>query len=475
MKRLMLATMAMAWLSGSAAAADLMTKAVPMPPPAPVADWSGAYIGVQGGFAWGKQSWDQASFGGFGGAGNINNILNNTTGDFSTLRPLFVDPGIGTGLNQNGGLFGVFAGYQKQLRGSGWVVGGEVDVNWASITGSASASLVSPGEQVSQFRFAPQVSTGTATVAPVTAPVTGTATIAPVTVTIPGQTITSTGSTAPFTFTLPGQTVTVAGQTITLPDQTVTVPGGTFTTFSPGVPPLIPPLPTGTVTIPAQTITIPGQTVVVAGQTITLPDQTVTIPAQTITSTGKTAPVAVTVPGQTAPVTGTAAVPGQIAPVTVTSTNALLQRRSFDVDVTRTASVDTKIDQLASARGKIGYAFGQNFMLFGTGGLALAHAVTTATSTESFTLPVGTGGSTTFNLSNSVSGGATLFGWAAGAGFDWKFLDDGNSGIIFGIQYLHSDFPKHTLGLADANSSVNFVNARQSVDAVTGRISWLIH
>jgi opacity protein-like surface antigen len=210
-----------------------------------------------------------------------------------------------------------------------------------------------------------------------------------------------------------------------------------------------------------QTITIPGQTVVVNGQTITLPSQTITIPGQTITSTGTTAPQNITVPGQTAPVTGV--VNASVLTTTVQIT-----------DVSRTGSVDTKIDFLSSARGKLGYAFGPNWMIYGTGGAGFAHATTTVTATESFTLNLANG-PTVFSNSASVSGGATLIGWVAGGGIDWKFLDDGNSGWIIGAEYLHYEFPRNTIGLSDGGASVNFNNSHQTVDAIKGRISWLIH
>jgi opacity protein-like surface antigen len=81
----------------------------------------------------------------------------------------------------------------------------------------------------------------------------------------------------------------------------------------------------------------------------------------------------------------------------------------------------------------------------------------------------------TFSNNASLSGGSTLIGWVAGGGIDWKFLDDGNSGWIVGAEYLHYDFPRNTIGLSDGNASVNFNNSHQTVDAIKGRISWLIH
>src|SRR5258708_5853070 len=55
MKRLLLTSVAFCALIGAATAAD--QKARPLlkaPPPAPVQNWSGCYVGVEGGGAWGR-------------------------------------------------------------------------------------------------------------------------------------------------------------------------------------------------------------------------------------------------------------------------------------------------------------------------------------------------------------------------------------------------------------------------------------
>ena len=52
MKKLLLATVALATLSGSAFAADLPTKKAPPAPPAPAPIWTGFYAGVNFGGGW---------------------------------------------------------------------------------------------------------------------------------------------------------------------------------------------------------------------------------------------------------------------------------------------------------------------------------------------------------------------------------------------------------------------------------------
>lgn len=94
----------------SANAADLAVKApVYKAPPVMVSDWSGFYIGVNGGYGWGKTSFDP-------------DLFDNIFGD---AKP-------------KGGLFGAHAGYNWQY---GKVVTGlEVDFDGASIKGTDSVS-----------------------------------------------------------------------------------------------------------------------------------------------------------------------------------------------------------------------------------------------------------------------------------------------------------------------------------------------
>jgi outer membrane immunogenic protein len=55
--QLILATvLAATSLAGPALSADLAYKAQPVAAPIQYADWSGVYVGLEGGYGWGKQS-----------------------------------------------------------------------------------------------------------------------------------------------------------------------------------------------------------------------------------------------------------------------------------------------------------------------------------------------------------------------------------------------------------------------------------
>jgi outer membrane immunogenic protein len=145
-------------------------------------------------------------------------------------------------------------------------------------------------------------------------------------------------------------------------------------------------------------------------------------------------------------------------------------------------SIDSKIDMLASLRGKVGWSVAPDWLIYGTGGAAFAHVENTVASTESAAVnPVllqplfgpflFTPGSTPRPL--NASGGATMFGWAAGAGVDWKLPLDAGSALVFGVEYLHYGFPEQTITVSNnAGGSVAF-RATEHVDAVKGRISYL--
>jgi outer membrane immunogenic protein len=107
MKRFLLAStgmLALAGLIGSAHAADLPRQMVTKAPAyvAPYYNWTGFYVGVNGGGGWGRSRWDSA-------------------GSFDT----------------SGALAGGTVGYNWQF--GTWVVGLEGDLDWADIKGSRTA------------------------------------------------------------------------------------------------------------------------------------------------------------------------------------------------------------------------------------------------------------------------------------------------------------------------------------------------
>jgi len=114
--RVMLGSVAALAMISSAMAADLPVKA---PPPAPVMapvwNWSGFYIGINGGYSWGHSSRD----------------LN----FFNPLNGVVLATGTGGGRDMNGGLFGGQIGYNWQAA-SNWVFGLEADAQWTGQKGS---------------------------------------------------------------------------------------------------------------------------------------------------------------------------------------------------------------------------------------------------------------------------------------------------------------------------------------------------
>ena len=87
-----------------ASAADMPTKAPAYQAPAAY-NWTGFYVGINGGGGWGRSNWD----------------------------------GIPTGsFNTSGGLIGGTLGYNWQT--GPWVLGLEGDIDWANINGNSSAA-----------------------------------------------------------------------------------------------------------------------------------------------------------------------------------------------------------------------------------------------------------------------------------------------------------------------------------------------
>jgi outer membrane immunogenic protein len=108
-KRLLLTAASLLALAAGAPlaqAADLAPKA-PAPLPVPIYNWTGIYVGVNGGFAWGHQ--------------DPLNVITNRFDEFT--------------IDYSGGLFGGTAGAQIQL--ARVVLGFESDIAWAGINGRA--------------------------------------------------------------------------------------------------------------------------------------------------------------------------------------------------------------------------------------------------------------------------------------------------------------------------------------------------
>jgi outer membrane immunogenic protein len=102
---------------------------------------------------------------------------------------------------------------------------------------------------------------------------------------------------------------------------------------------------------------------------------------------------------------------------------------------TDTFTTDKKIDELASARGRLGYLIFPNWLLYGTAGIGWGHERITTTA-----LRVRDGILTEEDNANS---NINMFGWVAGVGLEWKFWPGSNSWLLRG-EWLHYDFGKVT-------------------------------
>lgn len=112
--RRLLSTISVLALTATAAVAADLPRQMPAKAPAyvPIAyNWTGFYLGINGGYGWGRSSWD-----GFG------------SGNFNT----------------SGGMVGGTVGYNWQGMGSPWVFGLEGDIDWVNIRGSF-ANALCPG------------------------------------------------------------------------------------------------------------------------------------------------------------------------------------------------------------------------------------------------------------------------------------------------------------------------------------------
>src|SRR5215216_6573356 len=133
MKKLLLSSIAMAAFSAGAMAADLPRRAAPPAyfAPVPLFTWTGFYVGVNAGYAWGNDNGDDGLFVDPGlvapalGGGTVP-IAPVLGADFGN-RGFF-----GNGGNRDGWLAGGQVGFNYQFgAGGGLVVGVEADIQWA--------------------------------------------------------------------------------------------------------------------------------------------------------------------------------------------------------------------------------------------------------------------------------------------------------------------------------------------------------
>jgi outer membrane immunogenic protein len=179
---------------------------------------------------------------------------------------------------------------------------------------------------------------------------------------------------------------------------------------------------------------------------------------------------------------------------TTASSSTSVSFGSSSESINQQHTINAKIDELGTLRGKVGWAWSPNWMIYGTGGLAFAHARTDFNASQSFCESSG-GSSECFGFfafqpltenfigGTSGSAGTSMLGWTIGAGIDYKWQLDQGSAVIFGVEYLHYQFGEHSLAFGNGpvfggasepgNTTFTIGNATQTIDAIKGRISWL--
>ena len=130
----LLAATAMALIaSQGASAADMrMPVKAPAPLPPPVQDWSGVYVGLEGGYGWGKQNFDQALDPFF-----LGKLSTESCKELDVASPACTHPTIGS-VSQSGWLAGGHAGVQKQW--GSWVLGIDLSIDAADIKGDVTSA-----------------------------------------------------------------------------------------------------------------------------------------------------------------------------------------------------------------------------------------------------------------------------------------------------------------------------------------------
>ncbi len=114
------------------------------------------------------------------------------------------------------------------------------------------------------------------------------------------------------------------------------------------------------------------------------------------------------------------------------------------------ATVNTKLNDFGTVRGRLGYAM-NNVLFYGSGGWAWAESSTTSNFTCVSTTGACPGTSTTFTGGSSSGSVTATNGWAAGAGIEWAFTRN----WTMRVEYLHLQFN----GVSESFSSSGTIGA----------------
>jgi outer membrane immunogenic protein len=110
-----------------------------------------------------------------------------------------------------------------------------------------------------------------------------------------------------------------------------------------------------------------------------------------------------------------------------------------DIKKTDAFGLQTKTNELASARARLGYVFFPSLLAYGTAGTGFGH--------------------TELSVPGTTLAAINQFGWVAGAGLEYKLVDH----VLLRAEYLHYDFQKQ---------SIPRDNFSETVDVVRGGLSW---
>jgi outer membrane immunogenic protein len=115
-----------------------------------------------------------------------------------------------------------------------------------------------------------------------------------------------------------------------------------------------------------------------------------------------------------------------------------------DIKKTDAFGLEQKTNELASARGRLGYVVLPNLLAYGTAGAGWGH--------------------TDLSANGSTLAAINQFGWVAGAGLEYKLWGP----LLLRAEYLHYDFGKTTV----AGTNGNVDNVKETVDVVRGGLSY---
>jgi opacity protein-like surface antigen len=157
---------------------------------------------------------------------------------------------------------------------------------------------------------------------------------------------------------------------------------------------------------------------------------------------------------QWGPVVGGLEIDFSGADINESSTFFVLPAFPFD-----TFTGEVKVDELASARGRLGYLIFPNWLLYGTAGIGWGHF--RLNTSDTFSIPG-------FTSVTSATSYANEFGWVVGAGLEWRFWDH----WFLRGEWLHYDFGRVTHTDTAFAFPFDNVNVRTTIDVGRAALSY---